>query len=204
AHPGIGPGVTMVGPTLIHHGTEEQRKQHLSGMTSGDVTWCQGYSEPGAGSDLASLQTRAVLDGDDYVVNGQKIWTSFATRAHWMFLLARTDPEAPKHRGITAMLLDMSTPGVSIRPITNLLGQPGFINEVFFDNVRIPKSNVVGEPNRGWYVGATLLDFERSNIAAAARSLRDLQNFVEECRERLPAGSSLRSSARAALAQHAI
>jgi len=175
-------GVNMIGPTLIVYGSEEQKKQHLSGITSGDVMWCQGYSEPGAGSDLASLQTRAVRDGDDYVINGQKIWTSAAHRADWIFLLARTDPDAPKHRGISMFLLEMKTPGISVRPLVNLAGQLGF-NEVFFDNVRVPAKNMVGEENRGWYIGATLLDFERSNISGAAAARRSLEELIDYCRE---------------------
>src|SRR6266567_3947698 len=156
-------GVTMIGPTLILYGTDEQKKQHLPGITSGDVVWCQGYSEPGSGSDLASLQTRAVRDGDDYGVNGQKIWSSGAHRAGWMFMLARTDPDAPKHRGISMLLMDMKSPGISIQPLVNMAAQHHF-NQEYFDDVRVPVLNRVGEENRGWYVGATLLDFERSNI----------------------------------------
>src|SRR3972149_7404105 len=115
-------GVNMIGPTLIVYGSEEQKKQHVGGITGGEVMWCQGYSEPGAGSDLASLQTKAVRDGDDYVINGQKIWTSAAHRADWIFLLARTDPDAPTHRGISMFLLEMKTPGISVRPLVNLAG----------------------------------------------------------------------------------
>ena len=159
-------GVNMIGPVLIMYGTEEQKRGHLPGITSGEVLWCQGYSEPGSGSDLASLQTRAVRDGDDYVLNGQKIWTSGGHRANWMFLLARTDPDAPKHRGISMFLLDMKSPGVTVRPLINMAHDHLF-NEVFFDSVRVPAKNLVGEENRGWYIGATLLDFERSNIAGA-------------------------------------
>lgn len=161
-----GSGVAMLGPVLIRFGTEEQQKEHLPRITSGEVQWCQGYSEPGSGSDLASLQTRAVRDGDDFVVNGQKIWTSGAHRAEWMFMLARTDPDAPKHRGISMLLMDMKSPGISVQPLITMGGDHVF-NQEFFDNVRIPAKNIVGEENRGWYVGAALLDFERSNIAGA-------------------------------------
>ncbi len=161
-----GSGVGMLGPVLIRYGTEEQQKEHLPRITSGEVQWCQGYSEPGSGSDLASLQTRAVRDGDDFVLNGQKIWTSGAHRADWMFLLARTDPNAPKHRGISMLLMDMKSPGISVQPLITLSGDHVF-NQEFFDNVRVPAKNIVGEENRGWYVGAALLDFERSNIAGA-------------------------------------
>jgi len=175
-------GVTMIGPVLIMYGTDEQKAEHLPGITSGAVTWCQGYSEPGAGSDLASLQTRAVRDGDDYVLNGQKIWSSGAHRADWMFMLARTDPDAPKHRGISMFLLDMKTPGIQIQPLVNMANDHAF-NQEYFDNVRIPAKNLVGEQNRGWYVGATLLDFERSNIGAAIglrNTVNDIIRFVEE------------------------
>ncbi len=161
-----GSGVAMLGPVLIRYGTEEQQKEHLPRITSGEVQWCQGYSEPGSGSDLASLQTRAIRDGDDFVINGQKIWTSGAHRADWMFLLARTDPNAPKHRGISMLLMDMKSPGISVQPLITMGGDHVF-NQEFFDNVRVPAKNIVGEENRGWYVGAALLDFERSNIAGA-------------------------------------
>jgi alkylation response protein AidB-like acyl-CoA dehydrogenase len=175
-------GVSMIGPVLMMYGTEEQKKQHLPGIASAEVMWCQGYSEPGSGSDLASLQTGAVKDGDDYVINGQKIWTSNAHRANWMFMLARTDPDAPKHKGISFLLLPTDTAGFSTRPLINMAGQHGF-NEVFFEDVRTPVSNLVGEENRGWYVGAALLDFERSGIGQSAisrRNLDDLIHFVKE------------------------
>ncbi len=175
-------GVNMIGPVLMMYGTEEQKKQHLPGIASGEVMWCQGYSEPESGSDLASLQMRAVRDGDDYVVNGQKIWTSNAHRADWIFMLARTDPDAPKHKGISFLLTPMSAPGISTRPLINLAGQHGF-NEVFFEDVRVPVNGLVGEENRGWYVGAALLDFERSGIgssAAVRRNLDDLLGYVRE------------------------
>jgi hypothetical protein len=136
-------GVNMLGPTLIVHGTEEQRREHLPGITSAKVLWCQGYSEPGSGSDLASLQTRAVRDGDDYIINGQKIWTTGAHRADWMFLLARTDPDAPKHKGISFFLLDMKTPGISVRPLINIQNRHEF-NQVFFEDVRVPRRNLAG------------------------------------------------------------
>jgi alkylation response protein AidB-like acyl-CoA dehydrogenase len=172
-------GVGMIGPTLIIHGNEEQKSEHLPKITSGEAIWCQGYSEPGAGSDLASLQTRATRDGDDYVVNGQKIWTSGGHRANWMFLLARTDPDAPKHRGISFFLLDIkNTPGVTVRPLINMANRHHF-NEVFFEDVRIPRRNLVGEENRGWYVGMTLLDFERSGIGATAGQRRTLEKMTE-------------------------
>jgi hypothetical protein len=162
--PGFGGmGVAMVGPTLMLHGTDEQRQRFLTPIARGELNWCQGFSEPGSGSDLASLQTRAVQDGDDFVVNGQKMWTSGAHRADYCILLARTDPEAPKHRGISYFLMDMKSPGITITPLTNMLGSAAF-NQLFLDNVRIPCANLVGEVNRGWYVATTTLDFERSGI----------------------------------------
>jgi len=179
-----GIGIAMAGPTIIVYGTEEQKKEHLSGMLSSDVIWCQGFSEPESGSDLASLRTSAVKDGDDYVINGQKIWTTGAQFAHRMILLARTDPQAPKHKGISYFLLDMKSPGVSVRPLVNMAGTPGF-NEVFFDNVRIPKNDLLGEENRGWYVGTTTLDFERSSIGtsiAQTNAVEDLLVWVKDRR----------------------
>jgi len=176
-------GVGMIGPTLIVHGSEEQKREHLPRITTGEAIWCQGYSEPGAGSDLASLQTRAVRDGDDYVVNGQKIWTSGGHRANWMFMLARTDPDAPKHRGISFFLLDIkNTPGVTVRPLINMANRHHF-NEVFFEDVRIPAKNLIGEENRGWYVGMTLLDFERSGIGGIAAQRRTLEKLAGYLRE---------------------
>ncbi len=177
---GIGTG--WAGPTIILYGSEDQKQRYLPGIVKGDDVWCQGFSEPGAGSDLASLQTRAVKDGDDYVVNGQKIWTSGAHVAKYMILLARTDADAPKHKGISYFILDMRTPGIEIRPLVNMANNHDF-NEVFFDNVRIPKANLIGEENRGWYVGTTTLDFERSGIAASVShglQVRDLADFVRE------------------------
>jgi alkylation response protein AidB-like acyl-CoA dehydrogenase len=172
-----GIGIAMAGPTIIVYGNEEQKKEHLSGMLSGDVIWCQGFSEPGSGSDLASLQTTAVKDGDDYVVNGQKIWTSGAQYAHRMILLARTDPNAPKHKGISYFLLDMKSPGVTVRPLVNMANAAGF-NEVFFDNVRVPARDLLGEENRGWYVGTTTLDFERSSIGTSVAQTNAVEDLV--------------------------
>jgi alkylation response protein AidB-like acyl-CoA dehydrogenase len=170
--------VGLLGPTLIVHGSEEQRKKYLPPILNGEVTWAQGYSEPGAGSDLAGLQTRAVRDGDDWLINGQKIWTSAAHTADAIFALVRTDPNAPKHRGISFVLIDdIHTPGITVRPLIDM-GDGHYFNEVFFDNVRIPATNVVGEVNRGWYVGMTLLDFERSNIGGAVAARRTLQRLL--------------------------
>ncbi len=176
-----GLGVMMLGPTLIAHGTEEQKKEHIPRMLAGEVQWAQGYSEPGAGSDLASLQTRAVRDGDEFVINGQKIWTTMGHTADWMFMLTRTDPDAPKHRGITYFLLDLKTPGVSIRPLTTMANNQ-FFSECFFEDVRVPASNAVGEVDRGWYIGATTLDFERSGIGNAVGIQRSLNRLLEQAR----------------------
>ncbi|MGB4863689.1 MAG: acyl-CoA dehydrogenase family protein [Tepidiformaceae bacterium] len=179
--------VGMIGPTLIVHGTPEQKAEHLPRITNAEVTWCQGYSEPGAGSDLASLQTRAVRDGDDYVVNGQKIWTTGAHHADWCFLLVRTDPDAPKHKGISFLLVDMKTPGIQVQPIVNMAGYHEF-NEVFFEDVHVPVRNRVGEENNGWYVAMTLLDFERSNVASIAANQRQLEMLIGDMKSRKPGG----------------
>jgi alkylation response protein AidB-like acyl-CoA dehydrogenase len=177
-----GIATAFAGPTLIVHGTEEQKQKYLPEILSGEVVWCQGYSEPGAGSDLASLQTRAVRDGDDFVVNGQKIWTSGAHVSKWMILLARTDPEAPKHRGISYFILDMKSPGVQVRPLVNMADSHEF-NEVFFDNVRVPRENLIGEENRGWYLAQTTLSFERSNIGSAVGARQTVEDLVKFARE---------------------
>ncbi len=175
-------GVSMVGPTLIVAGTEEQKKEHLGRILSGEVMWCQGFSEPEAGSDLASLRTRAVRDGDDYVINGQKIWTSLAQYAHWMFMLARTNPDVPKHKGISYFLIDMKSPGIDVRPLVDLSNRKMF-NEVYFDNVRVPARNLVGEEDRGWYIGATTLDFERSSVGAAVQNRHAVEEIIQYARE---------------------
>ena len=175
-------GVRMLGPTLMIHGSEKQKQVHLPPIARGEVQWCQGYSEPESGSDLASLSTRAVRDGDEYVINGAKIWTTLGHRADWIMCLARTDTEAPRHRGISFILVDMKTPGIQVRPIINMAGGHEF-NQIVFDNVRVPVANVVGEENRGWYVAVTLLDFERSGIdysAMARRLLDEVRGFAND------------------------
>ncbi len=178
-----GSGVAMLGPTLIVHGSDEQKRQYLPPILAGEVTWAQGYSEPGSGSDLASLTTRAVRDGDDFIINGQKIWTSAAHTADALFALVRTDPDAPKHRGISFIMIDdIKTPGITVRPLININGDRYF-NEVFFEDVRVPARNLVGELNRGWYVGMTLLDFERSNIAGAVAARRQLRQLIGHIRD---------------------
>ena len=149
-----------IGFTLMAFGSEEQKRRFLPKMLTAEEIWCQGYSEPGAGSDLAGLQTRAVIDGDDFVINGQKVWTSLAHRAHWQVLLVRTDPDAPKHRGISYLLVDMKTPGITVRPLVQITGDSDF-NEVFYDNVRVPRKNLVGSLNQGWQVSIATLMYER-------------------------------------------
>jgi len=161
--PLVGMGLSMIGPALLDYGTEEQKKEHLPKIARGDIWWCQGYSEPGSGSDLASLRTSAVEDGDDFIINGQKIWTSGADQADWMFCLVRTDFDAPKHDGISFVLFDMETPGITVKPIKLISGYSPFC-ETFFDNVRVPKRNLVHELNKGWTVGKRLLQHERSSI----------------------------------------
>lgn len=170
-------GVSMVGPVIYTFGNEEQKKQHLPGIISGDVWWCQGYSEPGAGSDLASLKTTAVRDGDDYILNGQKTWTTLAQYADWGFFLCRTDPDAEKPQmGISFILVDMKTPGIEVRPIKLIDG--GYeVNEVWLTDVRVPATNLIGEENHGWTYAKFLLAHERSGIAGVARSKRGVEEL---------------------------
>ncbi len=158
-----GVGIGLVGPTMFVWGTEEQKRRYLPKILAADEIWCQGYSEPNAGSDLASLQTRAVEEGDYFIVNGQKVWTSGAHHADLCILLARTDPQAPKHRGISYLLVDMRSPGVSVRPLVQITGDHSF-NQVFFEDVRVPKENLLGPKNQGWQVAITTLSFERSGV----------------------------------------
>jgi len=158
-------GIWMLGPALLQFGTEEQKKRFLPEIVRGEIRWCQGYSEPGAGSDLAGIQTRAEDKGDHWIVNGQKVWTSYADKADWIFCLVRTDPDAPKHLGISFVLFDMATKGVTTRPITLISGKSPFC-ETFFDDVRVEKENLVGTLNRGWDVAKALLAHERTMIGA--------------------------------------
>lgn len=171
-------GVAWVGPVVMLYGSPEQKREYLSGIAEGKQIWCTLYSEPGAGSDLAAMQTRAVRDGDDYVINGQKIWTSLAHYADWGWLAARTDPNAPKHKGISTFVINMKTPGITIRPLVNMSGTHEF-NEVFFEDVRVPAANLIGEENRGWYNVAVGLDFERSSIGATSNARRAVDDLVD-------------------------
>jgi alkylation response protein AidB-like acyl-CoA dehydrogenase len=171
-------GTRMFGPTLMRFGTEDQRKKHLGSIARGEIQWCQGYSEPNSGSDLASLQTRAIEDGEDFLVTGAKIWTSLAHRADMMFMLVRTDTEAAPHKGISLIMVDMKSPGVEVLAIVNMAGVHSF-NQVVFDNVRVPKSNLVGDLNDGWRAGMTVLNFERSGIDYAAWARAALEEMVD-------------------------
>lgn len=172
-------GLMMVGPVIYTFGTEEQKRQHLPAILSGDVFWCQGYSEPGAGSDLASLRTRADRDGDHYVVNGSKIWTSHAHHADWIFALVRTDQQAKKRQeGISFLLIDLNTPGVERRPIVSIDGGH-YLNEVFFTDARVPLANRVGEENKGWTYAKFLLGNERTGIAGVGKSRKKIERILE-------------------------
>src|SRR6202167_880366 len=182
SEPGIGMGIGLLGPTLMHWGNEDQKRRHLPAILRGEEVWCQGYSEPGAGSDLASVKTRAEEDGDYFVVNGQKVWTSIAQYADWIFLLVRTDPDAPKHKGISYLLVDMHSPGVTVRPLVQMTGGRGF-NEVFFEEVRVPKKNLVAEKNHGWQVAITTLMFERSGSGGGEGVAAQVQQLAELARE---------------------
>ena len=172
-------GLGLLGPTLMVYGTDEQKQQHLSRILACDEIWCQGFSEPNAGSDLAGLRTRAVRDGDDYVINGQKIWTSLGRFGDWIFTLVRTNPDAPKHKGITFILIDMHSPGVEVRPLVQINGDARFA-EVFFTDVRVPAANVVGEVDGGWGVAMTTLGFERgTGLGSPAAFNRMLEGVVD-------------------------
>ena len=167
----------MVGPTLIEVGTEAQKQRYLAKMLTCEEIWCQGYSEPGSGSDLASLQTRAVQDGDEFVINGQKVWTSYAHDAAFCFLLARTDTSVPKHKGLSCFIVDMHSPGITIRPLKQITGESEF-NEVFFDNVHVPRAHLVGELHNGWMVGIGLLMHERATTSILGQA--NVQVMLQE------------------------
>jgi len=173
-----GQGISMLVPTLLEMGTTEQKDTFIKPTLHGDMVWCQGYSEPGAGSDLASLRTSAVLDGDDWVVNGQKIWTSTAQIADWIFCLVRTEPDAPKHKGISFLLFDMKTPGIEIRPLVDMTGAANF-NEVFFTDVRVPKHQIVGQRGDGWLVANSILGNERDSLGNPDATLTRLNALLE-------------------------
>ncbi len=195
---GVG-GIGWVGPTLMLYGTEEQKREHIPHIGSGERFWCTGYSEPDSGSDLASLQTQAICKGDYYLVNGQKIWNSGGHVMDWCWLAVRTDPDAPKHKGISLLLVDMKSPGIKVKPIANMAGAHHF-NQLFFEDLKVPKSNLVGEENRGWYYVAVALDFERSHIRDAAIQQRRLDELIEALKGGSLATSS--SSARDASVRH--
>jgi alkylation response protein AidB-like acyl-CoA dehydrogenase len=176
--PGMGgQGISMLVPTLLEMGTEEQKLQFVGPTIRGEMVWCQGYSEPNAGSDLASLTTSAVLDGDEWVVNGQKIWTSTAQTAHWIFCLVRSEPEAPKHQGISFLLFRMDTPGIEIKPLVDMTGNANF-NEVFFTDVRVPKGQIVGKRGQGWLVANAILGHERGSLASPDATLARLNALI--------------------------
>jgi alkylation response protein AidB-like acyl-CoA dehydrogenase len=177
-------GLSLIGPTIIAVGDEEQKRRFLPKILSAEEIWCQGFSEPNAGSDVASLSTKATLEGDHFIINGQKIWTSLAQVADWCLMLVRTDPNVPKHKGITALLVDMHSPGVTIRPLKQMTGESSF-NEVFFDNVRVPVSNVLGEINKGWHTAIATLMNERANLGTGTYILfkRNLDRLIALTRQ---------------------
>ena len=177
-----GQGISMFVPTLLELGTEEQKKKYIEPTLKGKLVWCQGYSEPGSGSDLASLQTKAHEDGDDFIINGQKIWTSTAKSAHMMFCLVRTEPDAPKHEGISYLIFSMDTPGIDVRPLTTMTGHAEF-NEVFFTDVRVPKTQIVGGRGQGWFVANATLKHERGMLGdpnQAGARLREIVDLMHE------------------------
>ncbi len=201
--PLVGMGVSMIGPALLEYGTEAQQLEHLPKIARGEIWWCQGYSEPGSGSDLASLRTSAVEDGDDFVVNGQKIWTSGANHADWMFCLVRTDQDAPKHEGISFVLFDMTTPGVTVKPILLISGMSPFC-ETFLDNVRVPRTNLVHELNKGWTVGKRLLQYERASIGGigGGQKLRTLEDYAAQYVGRDDTGALADAGVRGGILRH--
>src|SRR5262245_40743231 len=182
-------GIQMVGPTLMQYGTEAQKQDFLPKILDAEHIWCQGYSEPGSGSDLASLKTRAELVGDFFLINGQKVWTSNAQFADWMFCLTRTDPNAPKHKGISYVLIDMKTPGITVRPLVQMTGDKGF-NEVFFEDVKVPRENLVGELNQGWQVANATLSHERNMLGSTTRTQQMFEGLLHVARTRRRAGKA--------------
>jgi alkylation response protein AidB-like acyl-CoA dehydrogenase len=177
--PGLGgQGISMLVPTLLEMGSEEQKREFIPPTLRGEMVWCQGYSEPGAGSDLASLRTSAELDGDQWVVNGQKIWTSTAQLADWIFCLVRTEPDAPKHQGISFLLFRMDTPGIEVRPLVDMTGAANF-NEVFFTDVRVPKDQIVGRRGEGWMVANAILKHERDSLGNPNATLQRLNALID-------------------------
>ncbi|MEQ8328548.1 acyl-CoA dehydrogenase family protein [Parvibaculum sp.] len=183
-------GLSMVGPVIYTFGNEEQKKRFLPGILSGDDWWCQGYSEPGSGSDLASLRTKAVREGDHYIVNGSKTWTTLAQHADWMFCLVRTDPDAKQQEGISFLLIDMKTPGITVRPIITMDGSHE-VNEVFLEDVKVPAENLIGEENKGWTYAKFLLGNERSGIAGVARSKKAIERLKKIAGAELVDGTPL-------------
>jgi alkylation response protein AidB-like acyl-CoA dehydrogenase len=196
----IGVGPALVGPTLIHHGTEAQKQRFLRKILTGEEVWCQGFSEPNAGSDLAASRTRAELRGDVFHVSGQKIWTSYARFADWCILVVRTDFQAPKHKGLSFLLVDMTSPGITIRPLVEMTGIAWF-NEVFFDDVQVPRANMVGELNQGWHIAITTLAHERSGSAPHARLQGEMRDVLDLARR---TGRNRDARARQRLAQSMI
>ena len=200
-------GLSMAGPTIIVHGTEEQKKRYLQKILNCDEIWCQGFSEPGSGSDVASIRTRAELHGDEFIINGQKVWTTLAHVADWCMLLVRTDPDAPKHRGISYILVDMKSPGITVRPLRQMTGESEF-NEIFFEDVRVPRANLVGELNNGWGVALTTLMNERgtASFGTQARFRILYENLVALAKQSLVNGREATKDplVRQQLAQHLI
>ena len=185
-----GQGISMLVPTLLEMGTQEQKEQFIRAGMMGDMIWCQRYSEPGAGSDLAALSTAAVLDGDEWVINGQKIWTSTAQIADWIFCLVRSEPDAPKHKGISFLLFDMKTPGIEVRPLVDMTGHANF-NETFFTDVRVPKHQIVGERGQGWQVANAILGHERETLAPANTAQTRVNALIELMKNETADGARL-------------